>query len=204
MIEVIKDITKGNIHSAYAIGVFDEAKVALESEGYRVISLEEMAGLRIQEGVNSSISKLGNRTREGFIFVPNKGAFFTRNSPIMANAKEATECHRNGKEFYLTDEQVESALVDSVKITEIEIPTLYFANHELTNYAFGKNAKAYGKFLKENGIDAIDVYFTDCQEKPFARQQWLQRLDDVNQSTFDSNWNLSSDDILVRGVREAA
>ncbi|HLF53749.1 MAG TPA: hypothetical protein VI544_01080, partial [Candidatus Nanoarchaeia archaeon] len=55
-----RDIEKGNLQSAYAVGTFDEAKAFLESKGYRIISFEEQAGLRVQEGVDSSISTRGN------------------------------------------------------------------------------------------------------------------------------------------------
>ncbi len=164
--EITQDVKKGRLHSAYAIGAFDNAKEALERNGYKVISLEEQAGLRVQEGANSSISRRGNWTREGFIYVQNKGAFLTKDSPIMANATEATNCHRSGKEFYLNDEQVEKSLADSVKIGKTQIPTSRFADEAITNFAFGKNAKAYGEFLKENGIDSIQVYLANSENKP--------------------------------------
>ncbi|MEM4259431.1 MAG: hypothetical protein QXS38_01565 [Candidatus Pacearchaeota archaeon] len=201
--EITQDVKKGRLHSAYAIGAFDNAKEALESNGYRVISLEQNAGLRVQEGADSSVSIRGNWTREGFIYVPNKGAFLTKDSPLMENAEWATDCHRNGKEFYLNDEQVEKSLADSVKITETEIPTSRFADEAITNFAFGKNAKAYGEFLKENGIDSMQVYLANFENKPFARQAWLRRIDgDV--SDLIGCGNLSYGDDGVRGVRASA
>jgi len=203
MVQIVKDITRGKIHSAYAIEAFDKAKEALESNGYRVISLEENAGLRVKHGANSSISKIGNWVREGFIHVPNKGAFSTKDSPIMENAKEATDCHRNGNEFYLNDEQVEKSLADSVKIGKTEIPTSRFAEEELTAFAFGKNAKAYGEFLKENGIDSIRAYLCNATNKPFARQAWLYGMGGGGGSNLDG-WYLDYGDGEVRGVRASA
>ena len=198
--EITQDVTSGKLHSAYAVNTFDKAKEALEAKGYRVISLEENAGLRVQESAGSSISQRGNWTREGFIYVPNKGAFLTKDSPIMAKAKQATDCHRNGNEFYLNDEQVEESLADSVKITNTKIPTKRFADEALTSFAFGKNAKAYGEFLKENGIDNIQVYLANSGNKPFARQAWLYWVGS-DWSSLSGSGILGCGDVGVRGVR---
>ena len=199
--EITQDVTSGKLHSAYAVNTFDKAKEALEAKGYRVISLEENAGLRVQESAGSSISQRGNWTREGFIYVPNKGAFLTKDSPIMAKAKQATDCHRNGNEFYLNDEQVEESLADSVKITNTKIPTKRFADEALTSFAFGKNAKAYGEFLKENGIDNIQVYLANSGNKPFARQAWLFWIVSDGRSGLYGYFRGLSYDDEVRGVR---
>ena len=199
--EIIQDVKKGRLHSAYVVGAFDKAKQALESAGYRVILLEEQAGLRVKEGTDSSISRRGNWTREGFVYVPSKGAFLTKNSPIMANATEATNCHRSGKDFYLNDEQVEKSLAAAVKIGKTEIPTSRFADEALTSFAFGKNAKVYGEFLKENGIDSIRAYFANSQDKPFARQAWLCRIGGDDKSGLVGGRDLNYGDDEVRGVR---
>ncbi|HLF53635.1 MAG TPA: hypothetical protein VI544_00480 [Candidatus Nanoarchaeia archaeon] len=201
--KITQDIKKGKLHSAYAVGAFDEAKEALEREGYRVISLEEQAGLRIQEGANSGVSQRGNWTREGFLYVPNKGAFLTKNSPVMANAKRATDCHRKGREFYLTSEQVEISIITSVKVTDTKIPTNRLADEALTQFAFGKNAEAYGEFLKENGIDSIEVYFGSSGNKAFARQVRLCGIDD-DESELEGNGNFCYGISEVRGVRASA
>lgn len=196
MIEIVKDVTKGKLHSAYAIGPFDKAKDALESEGYRVISLEEQAGLRIQEGADSSVSTRANWAREGVIYIPIRGIFLTKNSPIMDNAKGATECNRHEREFYLHKEKVEKALASSVRIDNTEIPTDRFSEEALTNFAFGKNARDYGEFLKENGIDRINVWLANAAINSFARQAWLSR-------NLNGCRSLGYDYSEVRGVREA-
>jgi hypothetical protein len=198
---ITQDITKGKLHSAYAVNTFDKAKKALEAKGYRVISLEENAGLRVQEGSDSSIAQRGNWTREGFIYVPNKGAFLTKDSPIMANAKQAIDCHRHNRDFYLTDEQVEKSLADSVLIKETQIPTNRFADEALTSFAFGKNAKVYGEFLKENGIDNIEVYLANSENKPFARQAWLYGVGSGSWSSLFGDRYLDFGGDGVRGVR---
>ncbi|HLF53923.1 MAG TPA: hypothetical protein VI544_01975 [Candidatus Nanoarchaeia archaeon] len=202
--KITQDVTKGALHSAYAIGTFGAAKEELESKGYRVISLEEQAGLIVREGATSSISQRGNWTREGFIYVPTKGIFLTRASSIMANAKEVTGPNRNSKWFHLNDEQVEKSLADSAKITNTQIPTNRLADEALTNFAFGRNAKAYGEFLEENGIDNLKVCLVHSQNQPFARQAWLHRIAEDNISYL--NGGKYPDDCyeVVRGVRASA
>ena len=202
--EIKVDITKG-MKSAYVAAPFDQAKEALENEGYEMISLEQMAQLRIQEGKDSFVSKNGNWTKEGFLYVPKKGIFLTKNSPIMKSAEKATECHRNGEDFYPTSKQVEKSLVDACKITNKEIPTSRFAEEELTAYAFGSQAKAYGEFLKEAGIKNLNIYTADMQDKPFATQAWLGGL--VSDSGLGGNyWDLDrglANDIRARGVQKS-
>ena len=94
----------------------------------------------------------------------------------MANAKQATQCHRKGIEYYLTDKQVEEALADSVKLSAESIPTNRLGENEITAYAFGNQAKQYGEFLKQAGIDEMPVWLTSIKDKPFARQLWLYGL----------------------------
>src|SRR3990172_12341916 len=171
--EIIQDVKEGRLQSAYAGGDFDAAKQALEDDGYRVISLEEQAGLRVQEGVDSDISRRGNWTREGFIYVPNKGAYLTKKSPVIDNAVEATSANMKRNLFYINNSQVESALADSVKFEDGEVPTGRLADDKRTAFAFGKNAKAYGEFLKEYGINALRIYLADSRDEPFATQSWL-------------------------------
>jgi len=201
--EIKVDITKG-MKSAYVAAPFDQAKEALENKGYEMISLEQMAQLRIQEGKDSFVSKNGNWTKEGFLYVPKKGIFLTKNSPIMKSAEKATECHRNGNDFYPTSKQVEKALADSCKITDKAIPTSKFAEEELTAYAFGSQAKAYGEFLKEAGIKNLNIYTADMQDKPFATQAWLRRLgydSDLDGGNWGCSWDLAYD-LRTRGVQK--
>jgi hypothetical protein len=199
MVNLIQDIKPRGIASAYVNAPFDCGKTELESNGYSIISLEENARLRLQEGSDSNVSRNDNWVKEGVIYVPSKGKFLTKNSPIMANAKDATECHRNGGDFYLTDEQVEESLVGAVLLDGHSIPTNRFADNETTVYAFGESAKAYGEFLKVARIDEMPVFLANLQDKPFARQLWFGDLD--YRSEFIGGRGLSGVN-RVRGVRE--
>lgn len=202
MITIINDInSEKRVSSSYvdsnSIGdTFNEKLGVLRGNGYRVISLEETAILRMIEGINwncfnlskpryPSISGEDCTTQEAFVYVPNKGLFLTKNSPILENPKEATESIRYENEYYLTDEQIEKALVDSVKISDkvrrfwqTSIPTKKFAESEIASYAFGGSAEHYGMFLWNAGINLMPIYWTRqlYDEKPFARQVTFSQL----------------------------
>lgn len=199
MADINFDVTPKWMVSAYIVAPFDEGKRALAREGHEIISLEEDAMLRIQEGANEDISKNGNWVREGAIYVPDKGIFLTKNSPIMSNAEGATNCHRNKKEFYLTDEQVEEALAYSVALSARPIPTNRFADDEITSYAFGDVAERYGQFLKKEGVKEMSVFLTNTEEEPFARQVWLRGL--VSESGLSCDCRDLYDSDWVRGAR---
>ncbi len=193
MAQLVKDIQPRGIASAYVVTPFDQGKAMLEAEKYSIISLEQNARLRMQEGKDAYVSKNGNWVKEGFLYVPKKGKFLTKASPVMDNSVEATQAHRKGNEFYLTDAQVESGLANSVKLKDrdFSIPTNRFGDDKVTAFAFGNSAKDYGNFLREAGIKEMPVVMVDnIGEKSFARQAWFNWLG--SDSRLDgSNWNLS-------------
>lgn len=197
MAEVICDIKQKVIESAYAKAPFDEAKEVLEKMGYGIISSEETARLRIQEGIGS-----GDGVREAFIYDNKRGIFLTKNSPIMQNPREATQAHRRHIEYYLTDEQVEQVLRDSIKIPEgiKSIPTNRFGEDPITNYVFRNQADPYGQFLGEEGIRAIPIYLSCLQEKPFAKQMLFGGFN--AQSSLDGDIWLLSNHVKLRGIKE--
>ncbi|MEK6840595.1 MAG: hypothetical protein AABX79_01440 [Nanoarchaeota archaeon] len=209
--EIIDDIKPIGVASRVVHAPFDKALESLTENGYDVISLPQNAQLRIQQGKNSYISKNGNWTREGILYVPNGKPKLVRNSPILNSAREATEAHRNGNEFYPTPEQVEKALVDSVDFPtqNIEIPADRFTEEPLTIYAFGgeEQARAYGEFLKNAGIQKMSVWAVDKghvnkQSQPFARQMWLWYLD-LESLLIGYYWFLDND-YWLRGVKVGA
>ena len=207
MTNIIQDVKPAGTASAYVEKPFDEAKAELEGAGYEIISLPQFAKLRIDQEKDAHVSNYGAYTKEGFLYVPQKGIFLVRNSPIMDNAKEATQCHRKGNEFYLTDKQVEESLVDSiqVKVKHGEtIPTKRFGENDLTAYAFGAEAENYGVFLKEAGIKEMPVYLANIANKAFARQAWLHRLVADGQSFLDGYYWVLNCNLAVRGVKVAS
>jgi len=179
------DVKPRGIASAICYAPFDESKEAFEEKGFRVISLAENARLRIQEGADSYVSRNGNYTREGIVYIPKKGNFLTLNSPVLYEAEKATQAHREGREFYPTEEAIEKALEDSVQFPDknIEIPTKRFSDEELTVWTFGGEevARQYGEFLKQAGIKEMPVWvvgkdYVNDKNKPFVRQMWFRCL----------------------------
>ena len=196
------DVKPALIYSACIDAPFDEGKEALEQKDYSIISLEENAALRRQQGKESPVSKNGNWVREGVIYVQNKGTFLTKSSPIMANPKEATACNRKGQWYYLTDKQVEESLEGSIMFPkERELPTDRLGEIELTSYAFGNEAKDYGLFLKDAGIKELSILLANIEETPFAVQLWFRGLGD--RSELDGNGRGLDGNYRVRGVRRA-
>ena len=198
---LVQDVTNGDLLSAYLVASFDDGLEVLQGNDYRLISLQENARLRKQEGYQACISQNGNWVSEDAIYVTNKGKFLTKVSHIARNAREATQAHRNGENFYLNENQVEECLADCVELTRKSVPTNRFGGNGITRYAFGEYAEDYGKFLKEFGIKEMPIWFTDIQDKPFARKVWFGRLGDINRSDLRCDWYLCGDGSRVRGVR---
>ncbi len=183
MAELIQDIKPKGVASAYVDAPFDEGKKVLENAGYRIITGEENARLRIEHGKEAEVSTRGNYVGEGVLYVPNKGAFITRGSLVMASPKEATDAHRNGQEFHVTPGQVGIVISDSVAVPygETSVPTNRFGDDEVTRFLFREVAKKYGEFLHEAGIEKMPLRFNskeyaDSKDKPYANQVWLARL----------------------------
>lgn len=200
---------------------FNYAVSRFQHDGYEIISLEDNAKLRIQEGKNDTVSTYGNWTREAFLYFPKeKKRKLVKNSPLLelAAATEATQAHIGNKEYYLTEEQIEWALTDSIDIPEksIEIPTNRFDSEEIFVWCFGgeKEAKAYGEFLRRAPkpkikkmpitITLVDECYRknymDEHERPFIRQM---RFGDIyNRSELDGPWGLDNGWYGLRGIKE--
>ena len=214
MAKLNQDAIQGEIKSAYVIALFDKGKELLESNGYKIISLEENARLRMQEGGDSFISKSGNWVKEDFIYTKDKGVYLTKNSPICENAKKATTCNDKCREFYLTDEQIEKSLANSLLLLRTaeksQIPTNDFKNNEITNFIFGSSAEDYGNFLKENGIKDMPIWFVDLENMPswsgdlknksFARKVFFRGFDCWS-GLYSPNWGLGYN-YESRGVKK--
>lgn len=195
--EINVDVKPEKIVSASKKAPFDVGKRLLDRRGYRIISLEENAKLRIQEGKNSIISKTGNWVSDTFLYIPEKGVFLSKYSAIMENPEEATACSRDGREFYTNTMQTAKSLSDSVKLTNKAIPIINSINQltptkglvgrlstrglvdsKIAVYAFGgiKNTRDYSEFLRDAGIKKMSIWFADTWEKPFVRQMWFGPL----------------------------
>ncbi|HLC87208.1 MAG TPA: hypothetical protein VJH65_02960 [Candidatus Nanoarchaeia archaeon] len=218
--EINEDISEKEYKSAYIRNTaFDTAQKALEGKKYRIISLRENAILRINQK-DSDVSRTGNLVREGVIFVPKDGIYFTKNSPLLISAEEVVNAYRDNKEYYLSENQLEKALEkeNSIKVSSNEseiIPTNRFGEEELTTWAFGPIAKKYGEFLKEAGVSKMPVRliligrteippsitlkdFLDRQDKPCANQLYFCGI--LLESTLSNKGFLLGPRLHVRGI----
>lgn len=205
------DVRPSGIESSRVYAPFDQALETLRSNGYEIISIAQNAQLRMQQGAKSKVSQSGNWVKEGVIYIPKENPRLVKTSPILQSAKEATQSHRSGKEFYLTQDQVDLALTSSIVFPSrnIEIPTDRFADEELTTYVFGgeKEAQEYGAFLRESGIKSMPVWTVskntlDSQSTPFARQLWFDWLG-VRSGLVGGDYGLGVV-VGIRGVRQVS
>lgn len=194
------EIKSAKLESTIIYAEFDKALEILSSINYEFISLLQNAQLRISYGKEHYFSKNENLVREAVLYVPKKGIFLTKNSPIINNAKEAVQINKNGNEYFLTGKQVEQALINSVKLLGKSIPTNRFKNNKITNFAFGNFAEQYGNFLYESGIEKMPIYLTRFSDKPFARQLRFKGLG-ISSSAFNSFGKISGD-YAICGVKE--
>ena len=107
----------------------------------------------------------------------------TKNSPIIKHSKEATQANKEGKEFYISQEDLDEALQDSIEFpySQKPIPTNRFGEDPITVFGFGEFAKKYGEFLKDATINEMPIvlvgkYYVDKQSQ-FARKVWFWNLD---------------------------
>lgn len=206
--EIQVDIRPTGIESATFYAPFDQALETLTEKGCEVISLPQNAQLRIQQGKDSYVSRIGNYTREGVLYFPNGKPKLVRNSPILLSAREATQAHRERKDFYPTQAQIEQALQDSFDFPQedTEIPTNRFGENELTRYAFEDVAEQYGQFLRESGIETMPILVIDRdlvnkKSQPFARQIWFGELGS-GRSALSGNYGRILTYSILRGVKE--
>jgi len=188
---------------------FDESLNALKEQNAKIVSGRDLAYARITQGAKDHVSTYGSYIKQGFLYVPKKGLSLVAESPILASSEKATNCHRNGKEFYPTSKQVEKALAKSVKVPYdlTAVPTNRFGENEVTVFLFEDLAEKYGGFLREHcRINEMPVYKlsksdVDSQKKPFARQAWLHRVDD-GWSDLGGNGRVLYYSYAVRGVQK--
>lgn len=159
------------IISAAVAAPFDEAVKTLRLNGYGLISLMQLAQLRMQKGRNSIVSSEMNYTREGALYIPKRGGFLVRESPIINFCEEATQADRAQNEFYLSAQcQIDQALLDSVILpkSKTDIPTRRLGENEIGVWAFKDQAKSYGEFLSDAGVLKFPVFVVD---KEFVYEQ---------------------------------
>ncbi len=175
---------------------YDTGKVKeiLRLGGYKPSSVAEVARERVKKGMRAYVFNGSGHARECFVHVSSKEIFLTKKSPVLANYQEAMARYHRGNEFYLSDRQVEEALVDSVKVKgEYGIPFDKIWEDEVGAYLFEDvdSAQAYGALLeriakKGAGLNDLWIHLEKRRkkEKPFARQLWFGGVCNFNSWLF--------------------
>jgi hypothetical protein len=191
---IFNDVQPKGMHSYYTKAPFNKGKVELEKAGYSIISLEQNARLRMQEGKDSYVSQNGNWVREGFVYIPDKFKFLTKNSPLITYPT-------NGRNVDLIEKYLLSSLNNSLHLRDgnFSVPTDRFGEEDITSYAFGNSARDYGEFLRDAGITEMPVKIT-VGNKPFVGQAWFGGLSD--KSSLILGGILNSNYKIVRAVFE--
>lgn len=167
---------------------FDEAVNTLKEDGFRVMSLEEAARIKCS---NPYLPAEGNKcpenfiVKEGAVYVPNKGSYIVRKSPLLYFPHKATKTHQNlseegfRKNFYVSDNLLQEVLSDSIKISNLEgeINSKSLNESEIARFCFGEYTEEFGKVINENITDdRVDTMFSwifddvskSDEEKPYA------------------------------------
>lgn len=205
------DTITDKLESAVYTSPADKAKIFLNDKAFNIISLEENAELKVSQGPQTHITRRYNIVQENAIYVPKGESFLTRYSPIWDSIEKAVKVHSSEEEFYLTNEQVEKAREDSVKLPKISetFETKFFEEIELTNWAYGntnnKKARIYGNFLYEIGTKKMPLWIipqeeVDNYEMPFARPVWLGGLL-PGKSALGANDRDLHFDLRIRGIK---
>ncbi len=169
----------------YAHAPFDKAMDLFKENSLKLITARDLAFARIQIGKKRALSIRGSLIKEGVVYFPSQKdkTVLVRSSAALRNPVKATEAHRQGKEFFLTEKTANEYLErvkaerDSVHVYKDtgSIPADRFGEDELTIWLFKDQVKEYGAFLKDGGIRAMSTFFYSSkdiliEEKPYATQ----------------------------------
>jgi len=215
MLEVDVDVGPRGMESASTYGAFDEAKLVLNKGGYRIITLLENVDMRIQRGLQSTVSSQGNFVFNDVVYTPGGIPKLTIGySPIVENAVKATQAHRKGEEFELSGEQFEKSVENSIdfpmKYTNIPVAGLSENKFVVTALGDGDmdRVRDYAKLLRGSEIENFPVFglekeYVDRQAKPFARKLWF--------GSFNYYWSKLDGSVKyinfirrVRGIRDSS
>lgn len=166
-----------------------------------LITAEQLAIIRIRDGLASPFSTQGTWVAENYNYGKGRAAEIVIASaslnPILKQPVEATNAHRQNKEFYLTDavwKQLRAvaesdpykamksgALLVRRKDLKSEIPVEAFGETPETVFLFREQAQAYGNWLGVQGIKTVPQYSANAdyakkQPQSFGRALWVGDL----------------------------
>jgi hypothetical protein len=189
---------------------WDKGNLYLKRKGLHVPSLKETARLRMQEGINSRVSRRHILTTASILHL-NERFFLIKRSPISDYPEQATAFNGGGSECYVSDERArelikDSRELDAEKLLTNSISTSHFEENPIMQFAFEEEAKTYGEFLRDSQCKVEGLYiklFPFVKPRPFVRLIKLCKIDNLTSfpSSFDEFVTLSSLDSELYGVR---
>ena len=212
-------------------GNFAQCLAQIMKAGQTPATAKQVMRDRIKQGVKSDSYSKGTWIPENFNVVDGRIlAARPEYNPLLKYAEQAVNCHRNNKEFYLTNNILLNENPASLILSEIaeqdakkavknkrvydmgkskthDVPTDSLADDKgIVFLAQGeKLAKEYGLFLKnEAGLPNVTFYLPLLSNKDYSRGLWLYSVAGDG-SNFDGyNRSLNSDYGFLFGVRNSA
>jgi len=177
-----------------------KADKIMSSEGFKMLSAEDLAVARMEIGANRLISTLPSAVSEGFFFQRDEAnpAYLIRNPPVIETLRRHNKTvvninvgivNYNGAVIkdpyaFLDGIDAKDKLAVPGGVSTIRFEEL--GDSEAGNWLFGRHASDYGKFLKDNKeehgsgrflIWARDYYFGSfIMDKPVATQMYMTGL----------------------------
>jgi hypothetical protein len=161
MDKLIVDVANDELDSAFVEDLPYYALEKLFSNRFEPISLQDNALLRTRLGPYQLVSEKGNFVKEGAVYVPGRGAFLVRSSPIFEDLKRYGGMNYESLRGKDDHKLIREALEDAVEIPNSEhekvFPTFLLEKDKLMQFIFGDVAKDYGKFLYDRGIRELKI-----------------------------------------------
>ena len=209
----------GDLEMLVVRAPFDQDIAALQREKATLATAQQVAQARIVAGPTHNVSQYSSWVAENFVYFPNGKIFVTQaeHSPFLKHSAEATDAHRSGRQFYISEEEAasleklaESGEAYTLKKNEsYQIPIKEFAEDGLAKFLFGDTTADYANFLQNAGVYEVPVFLAGSkyqkkQKAPFAHALWVRFLG--NSSGLDGcgraiNYYVDGG---MRGVRKAS
>lgn len=225
-------VASGRVYEVFTppLGPFDESIAALP-EGFELWLPEQLAAIRMAakghvNDYRNNYSGQGSWVAAEYCHDNKTGDILIAKRPhmtILKNLKQATDAHREDREFYipteawtelqdLAKENPEDAMKTGVllvrrKNVKEDIDTGRLAEEAVTYFLFAKEAKPYGIWLSGNHIKSmpqltVGAGYAKKQEQPFARALTVCGADPYGEMSMLYTYDRDLDDGLVHAVRE--
>jgi hypothetical protein len=156
-----------------------------------MLSLEDLATLRILNGAESEVCKNGTFVREGLLYLPNANY-------LVRDSSETIISHES-KNFLITEEEIELYFDSYMRIDTSSIALENSSNNPLLRFMFGTITEEYISFLLKNSINNLGLRFAEKISKPSLLPIYVETL--RKNSIIDASKNKSEIGDYVFGYK---